>query len=102
MRLRLRGDFTERPNAGTPRRKDALLWLRSVLEPEAALSVRGWTGRWTGPLNDDLEDDGSTLRHPVPPERWPFAEPSEHEAGCSLHHGGLFCDCRCSAEEEEP
>ena len=58
--------------------------------------------RWTGPLPSDLKDDGTTLRCQVPPERWPFCLPSDHDPCCLLHEGGLYCDCTASAEDEEP
>lgn len=53
---------------------------------------------WTGPLESDLAPDGVTLLAPVPPERWPFCWPCEHESCCTLHRGGLFCDCDASDE----
>lgn len=58
-----------------------------------------WT-QWTGPRETDLESDGATLLRPVPPERWPFCEPPEHDRFCNLHGGGLFCDCSASALDE--
>jgi hypothetical protein len=54
---------------------------------------------WTGPLRSDLAPNGTTLRHPVPPERWPFCLPDQHQTCCVLHAGGLFCDCDASDEE---
>lgn len=57
--------------------------------------------RWTGPRPSDLQKDGTTLKHPVPPERWPFALPSEHDCGCRLHRGGLFCDCGASCADDD-
>lgn len=56
--------------------------------------------RWTGPRESDLKPDG-TLRHPVPPERWPFCRPEEHDRGCKLHSGGLYCDCGASAADDD-
>jgi hypothetical protein len=47
--------------------------------------------------------DGQTIRPealPLPPERWPYGEPSAHEDCCLLHTGGAFCDCAASAAEE--
>ena len=55
------------------------------------------TRRWIGPLVSDLEKDGTTLLHSVPPERWPFGPPEAHEDGCWLHQGGLYCDCLASS-----
>lgn len=55
---------------------------------------------WTGPHDADLADDGTTLRAPVPPERWPFGPPDAHEDACALYRGVLFCDCEASAAEE--
>lgn len=52
---------------------------------------------WTGPLETDLSTDGYSLLAPVPPERWPYALPSEHDEYCLLHSGGLYCDCCASA-----
>lgn len=57
--------------------------------------------RWTGPLPEDLMPDGSTLRHLVPPERWPFGPPEDHESACALADVGFFCDCKASAEDDE-
>jgi hypothetical protein len=57
--------------------------------------------RWTGPSADDLERNGVTLKAPVPPERWPYGPPGDHEGCCGLREGGLFCDCAASAEEED-
>jgi hypothetical protein len=51
---------------------------------------------WTGPLEDDWEVRRDRLRHPVPPERWPFGPPEAHEDVCLLHEGGLYCDCAAS------
>jgi hypothetical protein len=45
--------------------------------------------------------DGATLRHVVPPERWPFCLPDEHDRGCLLHAGGLFCDCAASCADDD-
>lgn len=54
-------------------------------------------GQWTGPLESDLMPDGTTLRAPVPPERWPFGLPDAHQDCCNLRaSGGLFCDCEAS------
>lgn len=55
---------------------------------------------WTGPLDTDLEADGHTLKAPVPPERWPFCHPFDHDDCCNLRSGGLFCDCAASAADE--
>lgn len=53
--------------------------------------------RWTGPLDSDLAGPiGPSLKHPVPPERWPYGPPSFHEDCCNLHFKGLFCDCAAS------
>lgn len=57
--------------------------------------------RWTGPRESDLAADGVTLVRPVPPERWPYARPEEHEKCCGLQDGGLFCDCDASAIDGE-
>lgn len=56
---------------------------------------------WTGPLSSDLAADGSTLRAPVPPARWPYGPPDHHETCCRLHDGGLFCDCKASDASDE-
>lgn len=57
---------------------------------------------WTGPREDDLESGThDVLRAPVPPERWPYAHADEHDAGCNLRAGGLFCDCSASATDED-
>lgn len=56
---------------------------------------------WTGPLESDLEPNGYQLKAPVPPERWPFCLPFDHQDCCNLHSGGLFCDCSASAEDED-
>lgn len=53
-------------------------------------------GHWVGPLQSDLLPDG-TLRHEVPPERWPYGSPDQHERACLLfQRDGLYCDCRAS------
>lgn len=57
------------------------------------------TFRWTGPLDSDLEPSGN-LKAPVPPERWPYGPPRDHDGCCSLHEGGLFCDCGASAADD--
>lgn len=57
--------------------------------------------RWTGPRAADLRPNGYELVAPVPPERWPYGPPSHHEAGCSLHREGLFCDCAASDASDE-
>ena len=59
------------------------------------------TVQWTGPREEDLAPDGVTLRHPVPPERWPWCLPEEHDRGCKLHRGGLFCDCGASCADDD-
>lgn len=52
---------------------------------------------WTGPHNADwANDDRTTLRAPVSPERWPYGRPEKHQPVCLLHSGGLFCDCAAS------
>jgi hypothetical protein len=51
---------------------------------------------WMGPDEADLECDGTTLRAPVPPERWPYGPPDHHQSVCKLHAGGLYCDCAAS------
>lgn len=55
--------------------------------------------QWEGPRDDEM-DSSYTLKHPVPPERWPFGPPETHEDACNLHLGGLYCDCAASAHEE--
>ena len=55
---------------------------------------------WTGPLPEDLADGMGTLKKPVPPERWPFCLPSDHDLWCYLKNGGLYCDCSASDESE--
>lgn len=57
--------------------------------------------RWTGPRETDLDSDGVTLLRPVPPERWPFGPPEEHDRCCILHEGGLYCDCGASAADDD-
>lgn len=57
--------------------------------------------RWTGPRETDLEPGGWKLIRPVPPERWPFGPPEEHDRCCNLHGGGLFCDCGASAADDD-
>lgn len=58
--------------------------------------------RWTGPLESDWASHSHTsLRSPVPPERWPYGPPDHHEACCDLHAGGLFCDCKASAADDD-
>lgn len=64
-----------------------------------------WSHMWIGPLPADLSTDGVTLRCSVPAERWPFGPPSYHETCCNLHPragrpGGLYCDCKASAEDD--
>lgn len=59
----------------------------------------GWG--WTGPGAKDLMPDGSTLRAPVPAQRWPYGPPEGHEDCCTLHSGGLFCDCLASDASSE-
>ena len=63
---------------------------------------------WTGPLDDDLKSDGVSLRGPVPPARWPYCLPEEHQRCCRLHamhdanrRGGLYCDCAASADDDD-
>ena len=57
---------------------------------------------WWGPRDDDWEDDSQlTLKEGVPPERWPHGPPEDHQDGCSLHNGGLYCDCSLSSSEDE-
>lgn len=57
--------------------------------------------RWTGPNDEDfLNGKDGSLRAPIPPERWPYGPPEEHEQGCSLHTGGLWCDCKASASDD--
>lgn len=55
---------------------------------------------WTGPHPDEIDAVG-TLKHPVPPERWPYGEPDAHEDCCSLKHGGLYCDCLASDASDD-
>jgi hypothetical protein len=57
--------------------------------------------RWTGPRDADLTEGQTLLVHPVPPERWPYGPPEEHQAGCNLHRDGLFCDCVASSNEDD-
>ena len=57
--------------------------------------------KWTGPRETDLMSDGATLIRPVPPERWPFCLSTEHDRGCRLHSGGLYCDCGASAADDD-
>jgi hypothetical protein len=57
-----------------------------------------WT--WTGPRPTDLQADGATLLAPVEPDRWPYGPPSHHQSGCTLHAGGVFCDCDASANDD--
>lgn len=54
-------------------------------------------GAWTGPTLDDLDSDGMTLLRDVPPERWPFGKPADHELTCGLFRSALQCDCITSA-----
>lgn len=62
--------------------------------------MRRWA--WTGPLDSDLDSQVlSTLKHPVPGDRWPYGPPGDHQDCCSLHGGGLFCDCAASATDQE-
>lgn len=56
---------------------------------------------WTGPRDEDLDASGIKLRHPVPPERWPYGKPEHHETCCKLHTGGLFCDCKASDNSDD-
>jgi hypothetical protein len=52
---------------------------------------------WRGPREEDLtQPDGDVLKAPVPGERWPYGPPTWHQDCCTLHHGGLFCDCDAS------
>lgn len=44
-----------------------------------------WSLHWTGPNDDELEPDGTTLKRPLPGERWPFGPPVAHEDCCGLH-----------------
>lgn len=55
---------------------------------------------WTGPRDDELAPDGTTLTRVVPPARWPFGPPEFHQDGCILFNGGLFCDCLASASDD--
>lgn len=53
--------------------------------------------KWAGPKPGDWADKLRTvLAAPVPPERWPWGPPDQHEDPCTLHRGGLFCDCAAS------
>jgi len=56
---------------------------------------------WTGPRDADLDASRCKLLAPVPPERWPYGPPSHHEEVCTLHAGGLFCDCRASDASDD-
>lgn len=58
--------------------------------------------RWTGPRDSDWSTPArERLRAPVPADRWPYGPPDEHQEGCILHEGGLFCDCAASAADSE-
>lgn len=50
---------------------------------------------WTGPRDGETDAEGRLLRS-VPPERWPYGPPEAHEDCCTLHEGGLYCDCAAS------
>lgn len=60
---------------------------------------------WVGPRAGDIDMLGRLVRA-LPPERWPFCEPSEHESCCLLRVRstgfvapiGSFCDCDASDE----
>lgn len=54
---------------------------------------------WTGPREDEIDAAGN-LREPVPPERWPYGPPDQHEKCCNLHSDGLYCDCAASAADD--
>jgi hypothetical protein len=60
-----------------------------------------WTTHWTGPDEEELEVDGTTLKRPVSGDRWPFGPREAHEDCCNLHKGGLFCDCLASDASAE-
>jgi hypothetical protein len=56
---------------------------------------------WIGPWPSDLQDGtGCVLKHPVPPDRWPYGSPLQHEPCCLLQNKGLYCDCKASAADE--
>lgn len=57
--------------------------------------------RWTGPIAGDMNGGETALLQPVPGERWPYGPPDEHEDGCHLREGGLYCDCLASSSEDE-
>jgi hypothetical protein len=66
------------------------------------VQLRPWPKKtWTGPLESDLAPDGVSLRHTVPPERWPYGWPDAHEACCSLQRGGPYCDCLASDASDD-
>lgn len=55
---------------------------------------------WTGPRPDEIDAIGQ-LKHPVPPERWPYGPPDWHEPCCTLRTcvGVTFCDCKASSAD---
>lgn len=68
---------------------------------EAMTDGRADVWDWTGPRDGDIDGAGDIIAPPLPPERWPYAFATEHDAGCGLHYGGRFCDCECSVSEED-
>jgi hypothetical protein len=65
------------------------------------MMIFGW-GEWTGPRPEDWDGPGEVrLREPVPGARWPYGPPPFHQEGCTLHGGGLFCDCAASAADDD-
>ena len=61
-------------------------------------------GQWTGPRLGELDGDGRLLVE-LPPERWPFCVPSEHQTGCLLRMNGAvagnYCGCDASDASDE-
>ena len=55
---------------------------------------------WRGPQIGDHAGDGLTLLRRVPPERWPFGAPEQHQRVCCLFAGGLYCDCAAGDASE--
>jgi hypothetical protein len=58
---------------------------------------------YTGPLEGDLDEaTGCWIGPlPIPPERFPYCAPEEHEVGCTLREGGRFCDCAASDASDD-
>ncbi len=75
---------------------------------ESAGAGVAMSANWTGPHESDLAADGVSLRGPVPPERWPYCLPGEHQTCCLLHRmydpgrvSGFYCDCDASATDDD-